>query len=140
MVAMTPDVNIVLLNLPVKEKEAVTENEDGSFTVVINSRLSYDEQLKAYRHAMHHIENNDFQKDNVQTIEAAAHATATLPVETQPIPAKRFLQRLKNIRAERKRLQKELQQLEEHLEVIRSMKGFDDFELTDSQQWYGRNL
>lgn len=136
---MTPDVNVVLLDFPTPGNEMVFENEDNSFTIMINARLSYDEQLKAYRHAMRHIENDDFQKENVQTIEAAAHAAATIPVETQPIPAKRFLQRLKTIRAERKRLQKELQQLEEHLEVIRSTKGFDDFELTDSQQWYGSN-
>lgn len=136
---MTPDVNVVLLDFPAPGNEMVFENEDNSFTIMINARLSYDEQLKAYRHAMRHIENDDFQKENVQTIEAAAHAAATIPVENQPIPAKRFLQRLKTIRAERKRLQKELQQLEEHLEVIRSTKGFDDFELTDSQQWYGSN-
>ena len=137
---MTPDVNVVLLDFPAPGNEMVFENEDDSFTIMINARLSYDEQLKAYRHAMRHIENDDFQKENVQTIEAAAHAVITIPVETQPMSAKRFLQRLKKIQAEQKRIQKELKQLEEHLEVVRSMKGFDDFELADSQQWYGSSL
>ena len=92
---MTPDVNVVLLDFPAPGNEMVFENEDDSFTIMINARLSYDEQLKAYRHAMRHIENDDFQKENVQTIEAAAHAAITIPVETQPMSAKRFLQRLK---------------------------------------------
>ena len=141
---MTPDVNIILLNLPVKEKEAVTENEDGSFTIIINSRLSNDEQFKAYRHAMRHIENDDFQKDNVQTIETIAHEVV-IPVESRRIPSDRFLQRLKKIRAERQRLQQKLRQYEEEIEVIRGAEGYkswdvSDQQLSDRQQWYGSNL
>lgn len=141
---MTPDVNIVLLNLPVKEKEAVTENEDGTFTIIINSRLSYDEQLKAYHHAMHHIENDDFSKNDVQSIEAIAHEVV-IPVEAQRIPSDRFLQRLKSIRAERKRLQQKLQQYEEDMKVIRSIAEYNKWNLSDQQlpehqQWYGSNL
>ena len=52
---MTPDVNVVLLDFPAPGNEMVFENEDDSFTIMINARLSYDEQLKAYRHAMRHI-------------------------------------------------------------------------------------
>ena len=59
---MTPDVNVVLLDFPAPGNEMVFENEDDSFTIMINARLSYDEQLKAYRHAKRHIENDDFQK------------------------------------------------------------------------------
>lgn len=59
---MTPDVNVVLLDFPTSGNEMVFENEDGSYTIMINSRLSCDGQLKAYRHAMHHIENDDFSK------------------------------------------------------------------------------
>lgn len=136
---MTPDVNIVLLNLPVKEKEAITENEDGSYTVIINARLSYERQMIAYKHAMKHIENADFQKNDVQTVEAVAH-DIKIAVESQPIPSGKFLQRLKRLRADRKRIQRELQQFEEDMEIIRSMRGYSDFELPDSQQWYGKNL
>ena len=60
---MTPDVNVVLLNLPTNTSEAVTENPDGSYTIIINSRLSNERQLKAYEHAIKHIENNDFDFD-----------------------------------------------------------------------------
>ena len=56
-----------------KTSEMVTVNEDGSYTIFINTRLSRDAQYKAYLHAISHIRNGDFDKDNVQEIEAEAH-------------------------------------------------------------------
>lgn len=53
--------------------EVVTENEDGSYTIFINSRLNYEKQMKSYLHAMKHITGDDFQKDDVQSIEYLAH-------------------------------------------------------------------
>ena len=54
---MTPDVNIVLMDIDFKTNEVVTENEDGSYTIVINARLSEDGRAQAYKHAMQHINN-----------------------------------------------------------------------------------
>ena len=46
---MTPDVNIVLLDFRDRPgREMVVENEDGSFTIIINSRLSTQGQRDAY--------------------------------------------------------------------------------------------
>lgn len=53
--------------------ELVTPNEDGTFTVLINARMSYETQRKSLLHALGHILNDDFGKENVQQIEAAAH-------------------------------------------------------------------
>lgn len=53
--------------------ELVTPNEDGTYTVLINARMSYEMQRKALLHALKHILNDDFEKENVQQIEAAAH-------------------------------------------------------------------
>ena len=53
--------------------EVVTENEDGSYTIFINSRLNYEQQMKAYLHAMKHITGDDIQKNDVQSIEYLAH-------------------------------------------------------------------
>lgn len=58
--------------------EMVGENPDGSHTILINSLLSRPQQLKAYEHAMHHILNDDFRKDSVQTIEYEAHKEGDL--------------------------------------------------------------
>lgn len=53
--------------------EMVTENEDGSFTIFVNSNLCESKRLKAVNHAIRHIKNRDFEKTDVQDIEASAH-------------------------------------------------------------------
>lgn len=53
--------------------EAVTENEDGSYTIFINERLCEEKRLKSFRHALNHITNFDFEKEDVQEIEYEAH-------------------------------------------------------------------
>ena len=51
-------INVVLADMPVNE--AVTENEDGGFTVFINSRLSRTKQRRSFLHALRHIVRDDF--------------------------------------------------------------------------------
>lgn len=53
--------------------EAITENEDGSFTIFINSNLCDSKRLKAINHAIRHITGRDFEKADVQKIETSAH-------------------------------------------------------------------
>lgn len=54
--------------------EAITENEDGSFTVFINSNLCDSKRLEAINHAIRHITGRDFEKTDVQQIELSAHS------------------------------------------------------------------
>ena len=76
---MTPDVNVSLLDFKERKgNEFVVPNPDGSYTIMINSRLSYSGQLKAYQHALRHIMNNDFEKNNVQSIEYEAHKNSVI--------------------------------------------------------------
>lgn len=70
---MTPTVNVCLVNFPCRGEEMVVPNEDNSYTVIINSRLSREKQLAAYVHAMKHITENDFEKFDVQEIESDTH-------------------------------------------------------------------
>ncbi len=77
---MTKDVNVYLMDFPVRGNEMVTENEDGSYTILINARLSDEGRLRAYEHALRHIEANDFEGGNVQDIEKAAHGLASVPI------------------------------------------------------------
>ena len=72
MVWMPIDYQIILLDMPTNE--AVTVNEDGSYTIFINARLNREQQIKSYYHAMKHIVGEDFEKKNVQEIEVLAHA------------------------------------------------------------------
>lgn len=53
--------------------EVITENEDGSYTIFVNSNLCESKRLKAISHAFKHIKERDFEKDDVQEIEANAH-------------------------------------------------------------------
>lgn len=70
---MTPVVNCKIIDFPVKGKEMVMPNEDGSYTILINARLSQIGRMKAYEHALKHILNDDFEKDDIQQIELNAH-------------------------------------------------------------------
>ena len=64
-------VKIIDMNTGIREQ--VVKNHDGSFTVFINARYATEAQKAAYIHAIGHIENDDFEKDDVQQIEAEAH-------------------------------------------------------------------
>lgn len=54
-------------------KGSVNANRDGSYTILINPRLSWEEQRKTYLHELSHIRDNDFEKNNVQNIENDSH-------------------------------------------------------------------
>lgn len=67
------DINVQLLNMDTKIPEQLVKNADNSYTIFINARLSRENQIKAYHHALKHIWGNDFEKENVQVIEKIAH-------------------------------------------------------------------
>lgn len=54
--------------------ETVTHNDDGSYSIFINSRLSKAKQTDAYMHALKHILHLDFESgSSVDRLEAYAH-------------------------------------------------------------------
>ena len=62
-----------IIDMPLKVHEAVCPCFDG-YTIYLNARLSQLQQEEAFRHAMRHIENSDFEsEEDIQTIEARAH-------------------------------------------------------------------
>lgn len=113
------DVYVKLIDIPVTScREAVTENPDGSYTIFISSRQAPNIQLEAYEHALEHIRNNDFEKENVQQIEAVAHdiqPAAPAPVKKRKKISKyeRFLKRM-----ERRRKEMEELGLREYTEIV----------------------
>lgn len=71
---MYEDVYVYLIDrLPPKTHEMVCPNPDGTYTVLIDAKLSYSMQMESFNHAMKHIQNGDFEKCDVQEIEANAH-------------------------------------------------------------------
>ena len=72
---MTLDVNIIYADMPATIPGYSISNPDMSYTVVINSRLNHEQQLKAYYHEMQHINSGDYdRKTSVDVIECYAHA------------------------------------------------------------------
>ena len=70
---MKLDVNTFLMDMDVLIPEHVIANSDGSYTVLINSRLTHERQQEAYSHAMKHIERKDFEKTDADNVELIAH-------------------------------------------------------------------
>ena len=66
------EVYVYIVDLPDRVDEMVAPCLDG-YTVYISSRLSYTGRVRAYCHALQHIERNDFEMDDVQRIELEAH-------------------------------------------------------------------
>lgn len=68
------EVFVHLVDFPsTKVAEAVTQNEDGSYSIFLNSRMTHERCVDAYFHALGHITENDFEKNDVQEIESCAH-------------------------------------------------------------------
>lgn len=68
------DYTVQLVTFPSgKVKETVTLNEDGSYTIFIDVNLNAERQKESFLHAMKHIIGDDFDKRNVNVIEATTH-------------------------------------------------------------------
>ena len=53
---------------------SVWHNSDDSYTIFIDASLSFEQQKKVFKHEVSHIINDDFEKFDVQSIEAYAHS------------------------------------------------------------------
>ena len=68
------DVNVVLLdNMPLDVREHVWKNNDDSFTLALNAKYDSETLKKSFEHAVSHIKNGDFEKEDVEQIELEAH-------------------------------------------------------------------
>ncbi len=66
------EVYVYIVDLPDRVDEMVTPCIDG-YTVYLNARLTYAGRVRAYHHAMRHIDRNDFEGNDIQEIEMEAH-------------------------------------------------------------------
>lgn len=70
------DYFVRLIDMPPAVRSFIKENSDHiSATIVINARLSREQQQEQYVHEVGHMERNDFEKDDVNQIETKAHRT-----------------------------------------------------------------
>ena len=67
--ALTEAIGVHFIDMSTQIEEQVIFNEDGSFSIFINSRLNWERQMAAYQHAIRHIMQNDFNKEYADDIE-----------------------------------------------------------------------
>ena len=73
---MLDNYQTIFQQLPCKIKGYVVHNSSEDFySIVLNSRLSYSQNLKTYLHELEHITNDDFRSLlSVNVLEQLAHA------------------------------------------------------------------
>ncbi len=52
--------NVQLMDLPPSIKGFARNNPDGSYTIILNSRLNLETQRKSMEHELEHIKRGDF--------------------------------------------------------------------------------
>ena len=67
------NINIICINMEYGIHEQVIKNQDDTYTILLNARDSHETRMVSYSHALKHINNKDFEKSNVQQIEADCH-------------------------------------------------------------------
>nr|DAT92979.1 MAG TPA: IrrE N-terminal-like domain [Caudoviricetes sp.] len=69
------DVHVVEINLPNRVKGYTMALLDGTFCVVLNSNLSFEQRLETYNHELKHISYGDFGNgnNNIDALEINAH-------------------------------------------------------------------
>ncbi len=70
------NINVKFMDMPHTVRGCVVRDYDGDeyYTIMINSRMSADMQLSAYRHELEHIDCSDFASDHaVDYIEGIRH-------------------------------------------------------------------
>ena len=113
----------------------VVSNEDGSYTILINARLSMEERVKAYEHAMKHIREDDFSKEDTQKIEYQAHNLAATD-EPKKTPVDKFQKEIERIRRRRKKIQEQMREYERDMRFIAAISGDDSIvEKTAENKW-----
>ena len=67
------DIRVVLMDVDTMVGESIFKNADGSYTILLNSRWSAEEQRRCFDHAISHIRHNDWEKTNADEIERERH-------------------------------------------------------------------
>ena len=72
------DIRVVLMDVDTMVGESIFKNSDGSYTILLNSRWSAEEQHRCFEHALSHIRHNDWERFDVNEIERERHENCDL--------------------------------------------------------------
>lgn len=71
---MIDDVRVEFAELPTSIGGYVISDSDDFYTIILNSKLSHEQNMKSYEHELEHIFNGDFDKSSsADEIENQAH-------------------------------------------------------------------
>ena len=69
------DVFVRYMELPSTIRSFVVANKDLSYTILLNSKLSHEQNLISYQHELDHILRGDYEKKcSIDLIEIHSHA------------------------------------------------------------------
>lgn len=66
-------VTVIMIDMAYGIQEEIHKNHDDSYSIFLNSRYTNATLKKAFEHALNHIRRRDWEKTDVQEIEAEAH-------------------------------------------------------------------
>lgn len=66
------EIHTYIVPLPSGIKESIEPCADG-YTIYLNDKLSHEQLLRSYQHAVRHIDRDDWNGEDVQEIEMMAH-------------------------------------------------------------------
>ena len=72
------DISVVLMDVDTMVGESIFKNADDSYTIMLNSRWSAEEQHRCFEHALSHIRHNDWERFDVNEIERERHENCDL--------------------------------------------------------------
>lgn len=61
------------LQLPAAVRAFTVPDLNGDYDIIVNADLSDEAKLKAFKHELSHILNNDFEKTDADSIEETRH-------------------------------------------------------------------
>lgn len=71
------NINVIYLDMDTAIRSYVVSNKDMTYTVVLNSRISHEQNLISYAHELSHINNGDYESNrSADLIEIYQHATS----------------------------------------------------------------
>lgn len=74
---------VYFINMDTGVTEQVIKNKDGTYTIFLNARLTYETNMNSYQHAVSHILNGDFEKYNADKLEYERHNISCLKYATK---------------------------------------------------------
>lgn len=76
VITLLENVFVKLIELPATVRSFVVANKDQTYTIVLNCKLSHEQNLLSYQHELNHIINGDYEKKcPTDIIEIIAHST-----------------------------------------------------------------